>query len=259
MANKKRIIITGASGFVGSSYIKANNVHQIEEVCLIKHKLEEINFAGSDVVLHLAALVHQMKGAPESEYFKINSDLAYETALKAKKEGVKHFIFLSTIKVHGESTTGNPPFDERSECIPVDPYGKSKLDAEERIVSLEDNKFKVAIIRSPLVYGPGVKANMYNLIKLVDEIPLLPFGNINNKRSFVYIDNLIALINCIISMKASGIYLACDSRNLSTTELVLLIASSFDKERYIFSMPVLFRKIFSAVFPLQYDRLWGSL
>jgi len=200
-----------------------------------------------------------MKGAPESEYFKINSDLAFETALKAKNEGVKHFIFMSTIKVYGESTTGNPPYDGNSECRPEDPYGASKLEAEKRIISLQSEAFTVSIIRSPLVYGPGVKANMYNLIKLVDKMPFIPLGNIQNKRSFVYIDNLIALINCIISMKASGIYLARDSRNLSTTDLVLLITSSLNKKRYIFSIPVLFRKILSAVFPLQYDRLWGSL
>jgi len=254
-----KIIITGASGFVGTSYIKNNKNHRIEPVCLIQHKLEELNFTGSHAVLHLAALVHQMKGAPESEYFKINSDLAIETALKAKKEGVKHFVFMSTIKVYGESTTDKPPFNEKSECIPEDPYGKSKLEAEKRIASLEDDNFKVAIIRSPLVYGPGVKANMYNLIKLIDKLPLLPLGNIKNKRSFVYIDNLTALIDCIITLGASGIYIARDSRNISTTDLVLMIAASLNKKRYNIPMPWIFRKILAGIFPSQFDRLWGSL
>ncbi len=254
-----KIVITGVSGFIGSNYIQANIEHQIDEICLIKNSLSELNFTGADVVLHLAALVHQMKGAPELEYFKVNSDLAFDTARKAKDEGIKQFIFLSTIKVYGESTTSQAPFSEESECNPEDAYGKSKLEAEKRILSLQDNNFKVAIIRSPLVYGAGVKANMFTLIKLVDKIPILPFDNINNKRSFVYIENLTALINKIISSKASGIFIARDPENLSTTELIKIIATALHKKRMLISMPFVLRKIISFLFPMQYGRLWGSL
>jgi len=254
-----KLIITGASGFIGSSYITKNSEHEIKSICLIKNKLLSLNFKGYDVLIHLAALVHQMKGAPEAEYFKVNSDLAFETALKAKNEGVKQFIFLSTIKVYGESTTGRAPFTEDSACNPQDAYGKSKLDAEKRIMSLADDNFNVAIIRSPLVYGAGVKANMYSLIKLIDKIPFLPLGKINNKRSFVYVDNLIALINRIINCKASGIFLAGDTENLSTTELAMAIAKALNKKRALISMPFLLRKMAAVLFSSYYDRLWGSL
>ena len=254
-----KVIITGATGFIGSNYINNNNEHEIQSICLLNNDLSAFNFKGNDVLLHLAALVHQMNGASDADYFKINSDLAYETALKAKNEGIKHFVFLSTIKVYGESTTKRSPFTEDSECNPEDAYGRSKLDAEKRILSLEDNNFKVAIIRSPLVYGAGVKANMFNLVKLIDEIPILPFGNINNKRSFVYIGNLTALINKVIKAGASGVYVAGDPDNLSTTDLAMAILKALNKKRMLISMPVLLQKIISVVFPLRYDRLWGSL
>jgi UDP-glucose 4-epimerase len=254
-----KILITGASGFIGTNYINYNKVHEIESICLIKSTLTSLDFSNNDVIVHLSALVHQMGGVSDADYFKINSDLAFETALKAKKEGIKQFVFISTIKVFGESTTGKIPFDENSECHPEDSYGKSKLEAEKRIAALEDDDFKVVIIRSPLVYGPGVKANMFNLIKLVDKSLILPFGNINNKRSFVYIENLIALINIVISSEASGIYIAGDSESLSTTELVIAIAKALNKKRLLFSFPLVFKKIIAIVLPLHYDRLWGSL
>ncbi len=177
-----RIIVTGASGFIGSRFI-SNSKHEITSVDLLLNDLDQFNFTGNDVLLHCAALVHQMKGASEDEYFKVNSDLTYNVAKKAKKENVSHFIFLSTIKVYGESTTAQMAWTEKSECNPQDPYGKSKLNAEKRLMLLEDDGFKISIVRSPLVYGSGVKANMFNLIKLIDLLPILPFGNINNKRS----------------------------------------------------------------------------
>jgi len=254
-----KIIVTGASGFVGKNYINLNKNHQIQAVSLSKSELFSFDFQGCEVLLHLAALVHQMHGAPEGEYFKINSDLAFATAQKAKKEGIKHFILLSTVKVYGESTTNKIPLNEKTDCHPEDAYGKSKLEAEKRIFGLEDENFKVAIIRSPLVYGTGVKANMFNLIKLIDKMPILPFGNITNKRSFVYIENLIALIDRIITTRASGIYLARDSENLSTTELTLAISKALNKKRVMLSVPCLFKKIIASLFPAQYDRLWGSL
>lgn len=230
-----KIIITGASGFIGSNFISHNKEREIQSVCLLEKSLSSYSFKGNDVLLHLAALVHQMKGAPDSEYYRINTDLAYETALKAKKDGVKQFIFLSTIKVYGESTTSKSPFTEDSECYPEDTYGKSKLEAEKKILSLRDSNFKVAIIRSPLVYGAGVKANMFNLIKLIDKSSLLPFNNIQNSRSFVYIENLIALINKVISTGASGVYIGGDSDNISTTDLVKIIIASLNKKDIIYN------------------------
>lgn len=254
-----KILVTGASGFIGSNFIKNNIDNQITSVDLLLNDITSFNFKGNDVLLHCAAIVHQTKKIAEDEFFRVNSDLTYKVAQKAKSEGVKHFIFLSTVKVYGESNINKIPWNELSECNPLDAYGKSKLDAEKRILPLQDKKFKISIIRSPLVYGAGVKANMFNLIKLVYSFPILPFGKINNKRNFVYVGNLISLINQIIRKGIPGMYIACDNENLSTTDLVIKLRKSLNKKNLLISMPNFSRKFISKAFPSYYDRLWGSL
>jgi len=256
---KMKIIITGASGFIGKSFWENNKNHELMQVSLSRNALSSYDFHNYDALLHLSALVHQMKGAPESEYFLINSDLTFETAKKAKESGVKHFIFMSSIKACGESSTIQKPFTEKSICYPIDPYGKSKLDAENKIMLLADNEFQVAVIRSPLVYGAGVKANMYNLIRLVDKLPFLPFDKINNRRSFVYVMNLVALISKIIESESSGIYLASDPESISTSELIRSISRALNKKKRMLSTPSMVEKILSHSLPSVYDRLWGSL
>ena len=254
-----QIIITGSSGFIGTNFIKDNSDFDIIEIDLLTQNVEDINFTGVDSVLHLAALVHQMQGALEELYFKINRDLAYEVAKRAKEQGVKHFVLMSTAKVFGESTTGKPAWDENSECKPLDAYGKSKFEAEQLIRSLENENFKVAVVRSPLVYGVGVKANMYNLVKLVDRFLVLPLGGINNRRSIVYVGNLVALLQHIIKIQASGIFIAGDRVPLSTTELTGLIAKSLNKRIRLFKVPGFLIRIIDALKPAIIDRLFGSL
>src|SRR3972149_3840531 len=163
----KNILITGSSGFIGSNFIKLNTSLTVREIDLLTTTIETSDFSDIHSILHLSALVHQMKGAPENEYFKTNSDLAFNTAKKAKEEGVSHIIYMSTVKVYGEFTNFGESWNEDTERKPIDPYGKSKLEGEKRIKELEDQNFAVSIIRTPIVYGPGVKANMYNLMALV--------------------------------------------------------------------------------------------
>jgi len=254
-----KIIVTGSSGFIGTNFISSTTLHQIIEVDLLIEKVSEINFSGVDVVLHLAALVHQMKGAPESEYFKINRDLAYDVAIRAKEQGVKQFIFMSTVKVFGESTTRKDAWSESSLCNPSDPYGKSKYEAELLLTGLQSEVFNVAVVRSPLVYGIGVKANMYNLIKLIDRFSILPFADINNRRSIVYVGNLVSLLQHIITKQSSGIFIAGDESPISTTTLTRLIAKSFPKKIYLVRIPVFIRKLGQIIMPSIIDRLFGSL
>ncbi len=253
------ILITGSSGFIGTNFIKYSSDFFITEVDLLIKKVEEIDFNSIESVLHLAALVHQMKGAPEDLYFKINRDLVYEVAIKAKSQGVKQFVFMSSAKVFGESTTNEPPWNENSECHPKDTYGKSKYEAEKLLLGLEDEKFKVAIVRSPLVYGAGVKANMYNLVKLVIKFPILPLGGINNRRSFVYVENLVALLKRIIEKQASGIFIAGDRKSLSTTQLINIIAKESKKHIVLFNVPEFIITFTKRVKPSIMDRLFGSL
>lgn len=253
------IAITGSSGFVGTNFIRQVKDFQVKEVDLLTQKISEVDFSSFDAVLHLAALVHQMKGAPEEQYFKINRDLAFKVAKKAKAQGVKYFVFMSTAKVFGESTTNKPAWNEFSECKPEDAYGKSKYEAERLILGLQDENFKVAVVRSPLVYGVGVKANMYNLIKLVDKVPVLPLGKIQNLRSMVYVGNLVALLQHIIKNQSSGIFIAGDSKPLSTTELTISIKEALRKKRLIISIPKFIRKPIQTIKPVIFERLFGSL
>ncbi len=221
-------------------------------------KPEEIEFKNSKALLHLAALVHQMKRAPEKEYFKVNSDLAFETAKYAKENGVKHFLFMSTVKVYGEFTD-KIPWTENSSCLPLDPYGKSKLEGEQRIKELEDKDFVVSIIRTPLVYGAGVRANMHNLMRVISQYKLIPLGNINNRRSLTYVGNLVQLIDEVIKQQKSGVFLASDGESVSTTKLVKEIASNFESRKRIINIPTIAQKTLKVVKPNIYQRLFGDL
>lgn len=254
-----KILITGSSGFVGTNFIKNSKEFDIVEVDLLIQKIEEIDFTKTNSVLHLAALAHQMSGAPEEEYFRINRDLAYEVAKKGKAEGVKHFVFMSTAKVFGESTTNKPAWNENSKCNPLDPYGKSKYEAEKLLLSLQDDSFKVAVVRSPLVYGIGVKANMFNLVKLVNRFPLLPLGGINNRRSMVYVGNLVALIKHIIQTQASGIFIAGDKNPLSTSQLAQIIAKTSNKRVILLKIPGFMLGLAKKIKPSIVEKLFGSL
>lgn len=254
-----KIIVTGSTGFIGTNFIKNAQDLTIIEVDLLNQTVNEIDFAGIDAVLHLAALVHQMKGGQQEQYFRINRDLALSVAKEAKSRGVKHFVFMSTAKVFGESTTNKKPWNINSECSPQDAYARSKLEAEELIFGLEDNNFKVAVVRSPLVYGVGVKANMFKLMRLVDRYPVLPLGGIQNKRSIVFVGNLIALIKQIIIKNASGIFIAGDKTSLSTTQLTKLIAESLQKKILLIKIPGFIISFIRMIIPSIVDRLLGSL
>ena len=182
---------------------------------------EDIDFTGYDVVIHLVAIVHQTIKISEVEYFKINRDLCLEVAKFAKKAGVKQFVFLSTVKVYGKFIKGYSFWNEKSQCFPDDAYGKSKYAAEIALKELNDNNFTVSIVRTPLVYGEGVKANMLSILKLIKKSHFLPFKNVNNRRSFTSAENLVAFIDRIIEKRAAGIFIAMDKDAISTTELVI--------------------------------------
>lgn len=253
-----RVIITGADSFVGTNYIKYSQNKEVDEISLIDNQPKEIDFSSYDVVLHLVAIVHQSKTINEKEYFKINKDFCLRTAEEAKKAGVKQFIFLSTVKVYGEFNPKSGPWTESSECYPEDPYGRSKYEAETGLRKLEEKDFTVSIIRTPLVYGKDVRANMLSIMKLVDRMRILPFGNINNKRSFTYTKNLIGFIDRIVEKRASGVFIAMDSEPLSTTELVKLIAKYLDKKVTLFNIPAPLINLGKKIAPRIFDRLYGS-
>lgn len=261
---KKTLMITGASGFIGSNFIERyKDKYNIIPVDLLKIKPEEIDFRGVDTVLHLAALVHQMKGAPREKYFEVNTELTRQVAEEAKKQGVRHFVFYSTVKVYGydgDLYNHNIILNEESECKPMnDPYGESKWEAEKILRRLEDDNFKIGIIRPPMVYGKGVKGNMESLIKLVKMLPILPFNYDKNRRSLVNIENLMYLTALVIDKEASGVFLPLDEKNISLKEIVEGIEKAYNLKRINIPMiqPVFW--LLTKLKPNIMVRLFGTL
>lgn len=263
MENKKTLMITGASGFIGSNFIKRyEKEYNIVPVCLIKNNPEDLDFTGIDTILHLAALVHQMKGAPEEKYFEINTRLTERLAKKAKENGVKHFVFYSTVKVYGyDGDLENHDFvlTENSPCNPNDPYGASKYEAEKILKNLENENFKISIIRPPLVYGEGVKGNMLSLIKLVNKCPILPFDYDNNRRTMVGIENLLYMTKLIIDKEANGIYIGSDLKDVSIKNITEAMENKLNKKRLKIKIPSLIFKILCFSHKKIMVRVYGSL
>ncbi|MCG3701754.1 NAD-dependent epimerase/dehydratase family protein [Aliarcobacter butzleri] len=252
-----KLLITGSNGFIGNYFInKYKNKYDIKTFSFLKDDINRLDCNSIDIVFHLSAIVHQMGGASISEYEKINVTQTLQLAKKAKESGVKHFVFMSTVKVYGEET--NSIYTENTVCNPEDDYGKSKLKAEHELQKLEDENFKISIIRTPIVYGYGVKANIKNLISLVNKVPVLPFGKIKNKRSMVYIGNLCHLVDEIITQEKKGIFLASDDEPFSTSKLIELIAKNLDKKIYLIKIPF-FESLLKILKPSFHKRLYGSL
>ncbi len=260
---KKTLMITGASGFIGTNFIeKYTDEFNIIPVCLIENKPEDLDYTGVDCILHLAALVHQMNGAPEEKYFEVNTELTKRLADKAKESGVGHFVFYSTVKVYGyDGDLQNPNFilDEKSPCNPNDPYGKSKYEAEKYLETLQSDNFKVGVIRPPMVYGAGVKGNMLSLIKMVDKVSILPFNYDEFKRSIVYIDNLLEITKAMIVEEKSGIIIPQDTSAVSIKEIIEGIAEGLGKKVFLFRFPSFIFGLLVKIKPQVMVRLYGGL
>ncbi len=215
---KRNMLVTGASGFVGTHAIPYfNRKYNTTIISFKDKKVSEVDLNSYQVILHLAGIAHQTKELPDSYYHDVNYTLTVDLAKKASKEGVSHFIFLSSVKVYGEHI--DHPVNEQSPCHPGDAYAKSKFEAEAEILKLNSTSFTVSVIRPALVYGKNVKGNLDNLISLIKKYPVIPLGNIHNKRSLVFVGNLLALIDTIVEKKQPGIFIACDINDISTSSL----------------------------------------
>jgi len=251
------ILVTGATGFIGHYFVKKySEEFTLSSFSFQRDNFENLDLIGIETVIHLSALVHQMSGASAEQYEKINIKHTIELAKKAKKSGVHHFIFMSTVKVYGEETL--LPYNENSNCAPEDDYGKSKYNAEQALQELESDDFIVSIIRTPIVYGYGVKANIKNLVNLVKKVPILPLGSIDNKRSMVYVGNLCHLIECVIKQRQRGIFLAGDDAPLSTNFLIELISKGLNKKVSLIKIPF-FESFLKSIKPSFHKRLYQNL
>lgn len=256
--NRLNIILTGASGFVGKRYMSYNkDTYSIHPVSLRSTSVDNIDFTNKDVIIHLAGIAHQMTKIDEQIYFDVNYGKTITLAKAAKENGIKHFVFISTVKVYGDDHKTDY-LDLQSATLANDAYGKSKLQAERALLELQTPSFKIAIVRPPLIYGPEVKGNLIKFLRLAQKGYPLPFKGINNKRSMVFIDNLIAMLNKITDSFATGIYIAGDREPLSTSTLLENIFIGSTKKPLWFKMPKLGLWFLKQLKPELVKRLYGS-
>jgi len=223
--------------------------------------------SGVDVVVHMAARVHIMHddaSDPLTEFRKINVEGTLNLAKRAAVAGVKRFVFISSVKVNGEKTTVGKPFSPDDVVTTHDPYGVSKWEAEQALFRLAASTgMEVVIIRPPLVYGPGVKANFRKMIQWVDKGVPLPLGAIDNQRSLVALDNLVDfIVLCTTHPRAAGeLFLVSDGEDVSTTELLQKVAKALHKKARLFSMPSSLMRVTARFLGKQAlaDRLFESL
>ncbi|MBY0246154.1 MAG: SDR family oxidoreductase [Nitrospiraceae bacterium] len=287
----ERIVVTGANGFVGSALCRrlhsaglvvrsavrdraklpqgtVSESKDLEWVALHDQSPEdETRHALQDVsaVVHLAARVHVMSddaADPLREFRRVNRDWTERLARAAALQGVRRFVYLSSIKVNGESNAG--PFTEQDLPNPQDPYGISKWEAEQALARVSSQTgLEIVMIRSPLVYGPGVGGNVLQLLHIIRRGIPLPLASAHNRRSLIYLGNLVdALACCVKDVRAAGqTYLVSDGEDLSTPELIRRLAKALELPARLWPVPLSMLRWIGSVAGKQaiIDRLLGSL
>lgn len=256
-----RTLVTGGSGFVGSAVLARLRHAQLPVLGVVRHEAPATDYVrgpalegagdwsqllqGCGVVVHTAARVHVMRDSasdPQSAYRAANVEGTLNVARQAAAAGVRRFVFISSIKVNGEETTPGRPFTADDRPSPLDPYGMSKAEAESRLKALAaETGMEVVIIRPPLVYGPGVKANFLNMMRWLRRGVPLPLGAVeHNRRSFVALDNLVDLIVTCIDHPAAAnrTFLVSDDMDLSTSELLRRLAAAMGVSARLLPVPV---------------------
>lgn len=236
----KRILITGASSYVGgelAAFIaKYPEKYEIHKISLRNSQWQELDFVNYDVIVHVAAIVHKQEN-PEmrSMYFEINSNLSVAIAEKAKKAGVKQFIFMSSMAVYGEEGALGKKLVITRNTIPAPKslYGLSKLEAEKRLENLHDLSFKVVVVRPPMIYGENCPGNYSKLKQLALKTPVFP--KIENERSMLDISELCRLLKGYIDEGISGLFIPQDEHYTNTSKLVQEIAKNNGKKVYLSS------------------------
>lgn len=256
------ILVTGASGFVGQALCDAleGQGHQVRRAFrklperaqspafVIGNIGPDTNWrdalAGCDAVVHLAAHVHvtsRQADRAAGDFHRVNVEGSEILARQAARAGVRRFVFLSSVKVNGEYSIDRA-LTERDPMAPVDAYGKSKAEAEERLRAIAaETGMEVVILRPPLVYGPGVKANFLHLLRAVHAGLPLPFASIKNRRSLIFVGNLVNAIETCLHhpAAANGTFFVSDDSDVSTPQLVREIGTAWGKKPLLFPFPPL--------------------
>lgn len=244
------VLITGANSYIGTSFEQWIKNYQPDIVTdtqdMIGDAWKSKDFHGYDAVFHVAGIAHADVGKVTEEqkalYYKVNSDLTIQCAQKAKAEGVKQFIFMSSIIVYGESAGIGKErvITKDTPLTPANFYGDSKVKAEEGLKKLADDSFKVVILRPPMIYGKGSKGNYSLLAQMAKKLPFFP--DIQNQRSMLYIGNLCKFISLMIENEENGIFFPQNAEYVKTSELAQEIAKVYGKKMHLTKIfnPLLF-------------------
>ena len=229
----KKVLITGKDSYIGTSFEKWlsqwPDKYMVDTIDMKGDTWKDNDFSEYDVVFHVAGIAHVSSNSKREDlYYRVNRDLAVETAIKAKAEGVKQFIFMSSIIVYGDSSGNKRVITRETVPTPSNFYGNSKLQAEQGITPLESDGFKVVILRPPMIYGKGSKGNYPRLAKLAQKLPVFP--DIYNERSMLHIDNLCEFIRLMIDNEESGLFFPQNKEYVRTSEMVRLIAEVHGKK-----------------------------
>ena len=225
----KRVLITGKNSYIGTSLenwlMREPDKYKVDTVDMKDRSWKEKDFSSYDVVFHVAGIAHIKETSDNQNlYYKVNRDLAYETAQKAKQDGVEQFIFLSSMSVYGIE---QGVIDKNTPLTPNSAYGKSKIEAEKLINKLQDDSFTVATLRPPMVYGKGCRGNYPRLVGLALKTPIFP--KVDNKRSMIYIDNLSEFVKRLIDNRSGGLFFPQNADYVNTSEMVRIIAEVHGK------------------------------
>ena len=260
MSNLKRVLITGKNSYVGTNVekwlMREPDKYYVESISVRGEEWKSFDFSKFDVVLHVAGIAHvSAKKNMKDLYFKVNKDLTIKIAEKAKLEGIKQFIFMSTMAVYGEygNIGKETVITSDTKTNPKTFYALSKLDAEIEILKLMNSSFSILILRPPMIYGPNCPGNYSKFEKLVMKIPFFPY--VENKRSVLHIDKLCLYVEEYINSFNSGFFFPQDDDYMNIFVHVKNIANSKQKSIYfskilgfiiikIFKNNIVFRKIF---------------
>lgn len=262
----KRILITGANSYIGMSFERYMaqwpEQYQVDTIDVIDGIWREKSFAGYDAVYHVAGIAHSDNGKISEEkaklYYTVNTDLTVETAKKAKADGVNQFIFMSSAIVYGESAPigKTKVITKDTPVSPTNCYGDSKVQAENGIRPLNDDSFKVVILRPPMIYGKGSKGNYPLLAKIALKTPIFPY--VKNERSMLYVENLMEFVRLMIENEEQGIFWPQNTEYSNTSELVRMIAAAHGKNVRLIRGFGWALKIMSCVTGLV-DKAFGNL
>ena len=252
----KRVLITGKNSYIGTSLenwlMREPDKYKVDTVDMKDRSWKEKDFSSYDVVFHVAGIAHIKETSDNQNlYYKVNRDLAYETAQKAKQDGVEQFIFLSSMSVYGIE---QGVIDKNTPLTPNSAYGKSKIEAEKLINKLKDDSFTVATLRPPMVYGKGCRGNYPRLVGLALKTPIFP--KVDNKRSMIYIDNLSEFVKQLIDNKSGGLFFPQNAEYVNTSEMVRLIAEAHGKRMV---MTKLFKLLLRLLNVSMVNKVFGDL